>query len=114
MATPTKDQANEDAIEAHEALTDAANAAWIVDADISLAQAIAQGKFHIAPLSNNKTCIKDIADHYNDLGYKVSTPACPTMYMQPAEYFGYLWDSYWSNRWICKCKQACRIRISWE
>ena len=114
MATPPYSQTHADAIAAQDALTAAANARFIAAVDIAIDQAVAQGKFRYAPLLDKDVSCKDIADHYNTLGYKVGPANCPFWDTQAAVLFGESWEAYWANRWICLCRKPCRIRISWR
>lgn len=114
MATPTKDASNAAAIAAQAAIFAAGNQKFIDDADARIADVIAQGHFRQSFYTNTNVDMEDIINHYQDLGYDLNLPDCPTMWDQPAQLFGQDWIDFWEGRRVCTCKNPCMITIAWK
>lgn len=118
MSTPNKATVNAAALAAQLALKNAANAAFIADADIVIAEVEAQGKFKVKLPVLKPASMKDIATYYQALGYGAFYDQCSEwnepMWPGPWSYpFGYF-SSFYPYWHICNCKQQCYITISWR
>lgn len=115
MSIP-KSTAESQAETALDAITLAANTRFIAAADLQITAAIAQGVFFINCWSTDDISVREVAQHYLDLGYGISMPDYPqNLIMQPAELFGEFWINFWSNGFIpSTMKKPYRILISWK
>jgi hypothetical protein len=111
MSTPTQAETKAAAIAAQEALTAAANALFIADADAIIADLASQGKFQVYLNHVKNVSFKDIGIYYQGLGYTVAVPRCS--YWQEGYSYGEYWIAYYNQRQICGCSQPCKLLITW-
>lgn len=111
MSTPSKDTVNADALVAQAALKAAANAAFILDADIVIQEMIDRGKFLVKLPVLKPASMLDIATVYRDLGYGVFYPEC-SGWNYSTQYYPY--SNWYTEYHVCCCKQQCDILISWK
>lgn len=118
MSTPTQAVVYAAALAAHIALKDAANAAFIADADAIIAAAAAKGKWSVGLPVLKPASFSDIAKYYMDLGYGVQFDQCtgwqiPWDGQFPTQYPYGSFSSFYSFYYICGCKIPCNMIISW-
>lgn len=115
MATQTKDQALAASNAALAALTSAANARFIAEADAVILEREAQGekyvKLALIPHSN----FTDLVEYYRSYGYLVAPPQLKDWQAgQPAQLFGPYWEAYWNKTPIYYDVMPTHIIIAWE
>ena len=118
MASIPKTQAQTDAEVAQAAIHAAANAKFIVEADIQIQQAIAQGLFFVNCTTSDDVNVADLFAYYTNLGYQFQFPgfgkyAQPTA---PPESYSGFWVSSWVNTGYNKNKleKPYRFLIIWK
>lgn len=109
---------NTNATAAHLALETAANAQFIANADLAIADATTQGQFCVYVYSLKYMNFQTILDYYLALGYVIGMPSCQTWGCNPAGLFGQFWVDYWGHVWhthkCCRCRLPCQVVISWK
>lgn len=118
MSTPTQATVYADALAAHTALKDAANAAFVADADNIIAAVAAQGKYSVSLPVLKPASFSDIAQYYMNLGYGVQFDQCsgwqaPWAGQFPTQYPYGDFSSFYSFFYVCSCKLQCKMTISW-
>jgi len=118
MSTPTQATVYADALAAHAALKDTANAAFIADADTIIAAAVLRGKYKVTLPVLAPASFSDIAKYYMDLGYGVEFDQCsgwqiPWNGQYPTQYPYGSFSSFYSFFYVCSCKLQCKMIISW-
>ena len=118
MSSVTKTQAQIDSEAAQNAIYAAANAKFIIDADIQIQQSIAQGLYFVHCKTSDNVNPTDLYAYYTNLGYEFhfpdfarnSKPSAP-----PSTDTGF-WVSAWINTGLTKQKleHPYRFIISWR
>ncbi len=117
MSSVTKDQAQTDAETALAAIYLAAKNRFIIDADIQIQQAIAQGLSFVNCTTSDDINPSDIFDYYTQLGYQVEFPDFPhgSKPTDPPDSNSGFWVSNWLNTGLTrqKLEKPYRFLIIW-
>lgn len=119
MSTPTESVSHAAAKAVLLAIQASANAEFIANADLAIAEAITHGKFHVYLYSVKHMKFQDILDYYIALGYVIGAPNFQSFGCQPAELFGSFWVDYWGHIWHTNRRGRLRYKpyqvvISWS
>lgn len=117
MSTPPAFQTTAASTAAQVALVDAANALFIKNADLAIADKKSQGLYLVRLSLYEHVNLQYIVTYYQNFGYVVGAPLPSTIGNQPSDLFGSFWQDYWQNTTfffaIYGFGQPTEIFISW-
>jgi len=115
MATQTKDTTSAASQVALDAITAAANAKFIAEADAIILDREALGQKFVKLTLTPDANIADIIEYYRGFGYAIAPPkATGWQAGQPAQLFGWLWEAYWNQNIALIDYDSRTVIISWK
>lgn len=119
MASIPKTQAQIDANAAQAAIWAAANAKFIIEADLQIQQAIAQGLYFVNCTTSEDVNPTDLFAYYTNLGYLFQFPGYPK-HSQPTAPPDEFRDGFYVSAWLntgltrTKLEKPYRFLIIWK
>ncbi len=123
-STPTAAAAQAASMATLTALVNAANLAWINDANTIITNAMnVQGKSFVSLAVTKHVSIHDIVVYFRALGYFIHVPNVDHQFYgldflggwDYGQYYEYAWFVPFSyQRNFCNCKNNCKLVISWK
>lgn len=115
---PNAATANATSVADRTALQAAANANFISDSALAIANATSQGLFSVTLTTNENCNIVTLQTYFIGLGYQVAYPdrwnQDPQWWWGPAGLFGFWWDQYWLRDGIPPwARNPVRMKIIW-
>lgn len=118
MSTPNSVASNAASLAQKTALQAAANAQFISQTEIAIANAIDQGLYWVVLTTFEHCKILDLQTYYLSLGYHVWYPDLLNPNLNPwnpSELFGDCWVDYWNRgRHFPHLENPVRIKLTWK